>query len=113
MAKMIITESMPRRKERTTVLKKKQLKKLIGVMSNPPQLSRRTNLLNQDLRTSIILPTTFKMKWKTYMARKKTMLRPRKKKRIKRLTARRKRSKSSMTSVMTLRRTSMDNIEDL
>ena len=82
MAKMIITESMPRRKERTTVLKKKQLKKLIGVMSNPPQLRQRTNLLNQDLRTSIILPTTFKMKWKTYMVRKKTMLRPRKKKRI-------------------------------
>jgi len=49
MAKMIITESMPRRKE--MVLKKKQLKKLIGVMSNPPQLSLRTNLLNQDLRT--------------------------------------------------------------
>lgn len=107
MAKMIITESMPRRKERTTVLKKKQLKKLIGVMSNPPQLSQRTNLLNQDLRTSIILPTTFKMKWKTYMARKKTMLRPRKKKRIK--TARRKKS----STVTTLRRTSMDNIEDL
>ena len=104
---MIITESMPRRKERTTVLKKKQLKKLIGVMSNPPQLSQRTNLLNQDLRTSIILPTTFKMKWKTYMARKKTMLRPRKKKRIK--TARRKKS----STVTTLRRTSMDNIEDL
>lgn len=107
MAKMIITESMPRRKERTTVLKKKQLKKLIGVMSNPPQLRQRTNLLNQDLRTSIILPTTFKMKWKTYMARKKTMLRPRKKKRIK--TARRKKS----STVTTLRRTSMDNIEDL
>jgi len=49
------------------------------------------------------------MKWKTYMVRKKRMLRPRKKKRIK--TARRK--KSSMTSVTTLRRTSMDNIEDL